>query len=78
MKIIRTLIGEFTKEDVSFLQSYGIDVPENQLKRFYLEENENYYAIFEHLASRLKKRLNINMRKQKIIRIDYLNTQLQI
>lgn len=65
MKIIRTLIGEFTKEDVSFLQSYGIDVPENQLKRFYLDENENYYVIFDYLADRLKKTFEYQYEKAK-------------
>ncbi len=55
MKIIRTLAEVFTKEDAEFLQTYGINVSENQAKRLYFDEGDDYYAIFNYLSVRMKK-----------------------
>ncbi len=55
MKIIRTLLEIFTKEDAEFLQTYGINVSEHQLKRLYFDEGDDYYAIFNFLSVRMKK-----------------------
>ncbi len=55
MKIIRTLAEIYTKEDAEFLQTYGINVSEHQLKRLYFDEGDDYYAIFNYLSVRMKK-----------------------
>ena len=50
MKIIRTLIGEFSEEEVDFLKQFGIKVKANTLERFYIDEGDDYYRIYDHLS----------------------------
>ena len=49
MKIIRTLLGTFSEEETAYLRQFGIDIPANTLKRFYIEDGENYNKIFSRL-----------------------------
>lgn len=55
MKIIRTLIGEFSEEEVDFLKQFGIKVKANTLERFYIDEGDDYYRIYDHLSETLRK-----------------------